>query len=97
MGAVQIDGAALGAAIVLSARRSFQVPRRRSRLIGADCREPQEEDGVHDISSRAIDAKAFVSARLSEMASALDGFPTAVLLDNCLTVEGGCDAVDRRA
>jgi hypothetical protein len=52
---------------------------------------------VHDISSRAVDAKAFVSAQLSEMESALDGFPAAVLLDDCLTVEDGVDAVDRGA
>lgn len=52
---------------------------------------------MNDISSRAIDAKAFVTARLSEMEDALDGFPAAVLLDDFLALEGGDDAVDRRA
>lgn len=52
---------------------------------------------MNDISSRAIDAKAFVSARLSEMEDALDGFPAAVLLDDFLALQGGDDAVDRRA
>jgi hypothetical protein len=67
-----------------------------SRLIRVACRLPQE-DAVNDISSRAIYAKAFVSARLSEMEGALDGFPAAVLLDDFLALEGGDDAVDRRA
>jgi hypothetical protein len=52
---------------------------------------------VNDLSSQVMDAKAFVSARMSEMERALDGFPAAVLLDDCLKVDGSGCAVDRRA
>ena len=70
-------------------------PERGSRLVWLACRQRQE-DGVDDVSLRAIGAKAFVSARLNEMETVLDGFRAAVLLDHCLTVDSD-SAVDRRA
>lgn len=51
---------------------------------------------MHDISSRAVDAKAFVSARLSEMESALDGSAVAVLLDDWLMIDDRDSVADRR-
>ena len=52
---------------------------------------------MDDLSLRAIGTRAFVSARLSEMESALDGFPVAILLDDCLSVDELGGAVDRSA
>lgn len=52
---------------------------------------------MNDLTSQVKNAKAFVSARMSEMENALDGFPAAVLLEDCLKVDGSGAAVDRRA
>lgn len=52
---------------------------------------------MNDLTSQAKNAKAFVSARMSEMENALDGFPAAVLLEDCLKVDGSGAVVDRRS
>lgn len=50
-----------------------------------------------DFASSAKDAKAIVSARLGEVAGALDGFPAALLIDEWLRLVDADPAAARRS
>lgn len=52
---------------------------------------------MNDLRSPLTSTKDFVSARMSEMENALDGFPALVLLEDCLKFDGSGAVVDRRS
>lgn len=52
---------------------------------------------MNDLTSQVKNAKAFVSARMSEMEHVLDDYPAADLLEDCLKLDGSGAVVDRRA